>query len=147
MAPFFCVLVRSDRGGDFCFGSAYANIGNMADRRSNRNSFIIDGIVIVLSIAVVLAGVVLCMYASKQLIEATKIDANALMRSPSEYMDVKRDMVVEGLSFMIPGIVILLLGEFVLSVMTSRLITIAHEGRQLASIEKRLEKLEKKSKK
>ena len=119
----------------------------MADRRSNRNSFIIDGIVIVLSIAVVLAGVVLCMYAAKQLIEATKIDTNALMRSPSEYMDVKRDMVVEGLSFMIPGIVILLLGEFVLSVMTSRLITIAHEGRQLASIEKRLEKLEKKSKK
>lgn len=119
----------------------------MTDKRSNKSSFILDGLVLVLAVAVVMAGVVLCMYATGQLIEATEIDTNALMRSPSEYMDVKRDMVIEGLSFMIPGIVILLLGEFVLSVMLSRLITIAREGRHLVLIEKRVEKIEKKLKK
>ena len=119
----------------------------MANKKSNKSSFILDSVVIILAAAVVVAGVVLCIYAVSQLIEATKIDANALMRSPSEYMDIKRDMVIEGLSFMIPGIVVLLLGEFVLSIMVSRVITMACEGRQIIMLEKRLENLEKKSKK
>lgn len=129
------------------FSYAYVKIEDMADKKSNRSSFILDGVVLVLAAAVVIAGIVLCMYATGQLIEATKIDANALMRSPSEYMDIKRDMVIEGLSFMIPGIVILLLGEFVLSVMVSRLVTIAREGRHLLALDKRVEKIEKKLKK
>ena len=132
---------------DFCFKLAYVNIENMANKKSNKSSFILDSVVIILAAAVVVAGVVLCIYAVSQLIEATKIDANALMRSPSEYMDIKRDMVIEGLSFMIPGIVVLLLGEFVLSIMVSRVITMAREGRHIIMLEKRLENLEKKSKK
>lgn len=118
----------------------------MTNKRSNKSSFIFDGITIVLSLAVVVAGVMLCLYAVGQLVEVTEIDANALMRSPSEYMDVKRDMVIEGLSFMIPGIVVLLLGEFVLSVMVSRLVTMMREGRHLIALEKRVEKIEKRIK-
>ena len=126
---------------------AYGNIVDMASKKSNSFSFVLDIITSVLATVVVVAGLALCVYAVKQLIETTNIDANALMRSPSEYMDIKRDMIIEGLSFMIPGIVILLLGEFVLSVMATRLVTMFREGRQILSLEKRVEILEKKSKK
>ena len=95
----------------------------------------------------VVAGLALCVYAMKQLIDTTNIDANALMRSPSEYMDLKRDLMIEGISFLIPGIAILLLGEFVLSIMIVRLVTMLREGRQIQQLDARIEKLEKKVKK
>ena len=132
----------------FCrFIDAYGNIEDMADKKSNKSSIVLDMIAAILSFAVMIAGAVLCIYAIGQITEVTNIDTNALMRSPSEYMDVKRDMIVEGLSFMVPGIAILLLGVFVLSIMTTRLITMAKEGRQLNQLEKRVENLEKKLKK
>lgn len=126
---------------------AYDNIVDMTSKKSNSFSFVLDIIVSILATAVVVAGLSLCVYAVKQLIDTTNIDANALMRSPSEYMDIKRDMIIEGLSFMIPGIVVLLLGEFVLAVMTTRVVTMLREGRQILALEKRVEILEKKSKK
>lgn len=119
----------------------------MTSKKSNSFSFVLDIIVSILATAVVVAGLSLCVYAVKQLIDTTNIDANALMRSPSEYMDIKRDMIIEGLSFMIPGIVVLLLGEFVLAVMTTRVVTMLREGRQILALEKRVEILEKKFKK
>ena len=119
----------------------------MADKKSNKSSIVLDIVTAILSFAVMIAGVVLCIYAIGQITEVTNIDTNALMRSPSEYMDVKRDMIIEGLSFIVPGIVILLLGVFVLSIMTTRLITMVKEGRQLNQLEKRVENLEKKLKK
>lgn len=119
----------------------------MASKKSNSFSFVLDIITSVLATAVVVAGLSLCVYAIKQLIETINIDTNALMRSPSEYMDIKRDMIIEGLSFMIPGFVALLLGEFVLSVMATRLVTMFREGRQILALEKRVEVLEKKFKK
>lgn len=126
---------------------AYDNIVDMTSKKSNSFSFVLDIIVSILATAVVVAGLSLCVYAVKQLIDTTNIDANALMRSPSEYMDIKRDMIIEGLSFMIPGIVVLLLGEFVLAVMTTRVVTMLREGRQILALEKRVEILEKKFKK
>ena len=131
----------------FGYNDACGNIEDMADKKSNKSSIVLDIVAAILSFAVMIAGVVLCIYAIGQITEVTNIDTNALMRSPSEYMDVKRDMIVEGLSFMVPGIVILLLGVFVLSIMTTRLITMIKEGRQLNQLEKRVENLEKKLKK
>ena len=119
----------------------------MTSKKSNAFSYILDAIASVLSLAVVVAGLALCVYAMKQLIDTTNIDANALMRSPSEYMDLKRDLMIEGISFLIPGIAILLLGEFVLSIMIVRLVTMLREGRQIQQLEARIEKLEKKVKK
>ena len=133
--------------GIFIKHFAYGNIVDMASKKSNSFSFVLDIITSVLATAVVVAGLALCVYAIKQLIETTNIDTNALMRSPSEYMDIKRDMIIEGLSFMIPGFVVLLLGEFVLSVMATRLVTMFREGRQILALEKRVEVLEKKFKK
>ena len=131
----------------FGYNDAYGNIEDMADKKSNKSSIVLDIVTAILSFAVMIAGVVLCIYAIGQITEVTNIDTNALMRSPSEYMDVKRDMIIEGLSFIVPGIVILLLGVFVLSIMTTRLITMIKEGRQLNLLEKRVENLEKKLKK
>lgn len=126
---------------------AYGRIVDMTSKKSNTFSYILDVIASVLSLAVVVAGLALCVYAMKQLIDTTNIDANALMRSPSEYMDLKRDLMIEGISFLIPGIAILLLGEFVLSIMIVRLVTMLREGRQIQQLEARIEKLEKKVKK
>lgn len=126
---------------------AYGRIVDMTSKKSNTFSYILDAIASVLSLAVVVAGLALCVYAMKQLIDTTNIDANALMRSPSEYMDLKRDLMIEGISFLIPGIAILLLGEFVLSIMIVRLVTMLREGRQIQQLEARIEKLEKKVKK
>ena len=103
----------------------------MTSKKSNTFSYILDAIASVLSLAVVVAGLALCAYAMKQLIDTTNIDANALMRSPSEYMDLKRDLMIEGISSLILGIAILLLGEFVLSIMIVRLVTMLREGRQI----------------
>lgn len=119
----------------------------MANKKSNTFSFLLDAIASALALAVVMAGLALCIYAMKQLIDTTNIDTNALMRSPSEYMDVKRDLMIEGISFLIPGIAILLLGEFVLSIMIVRLVTMLREGRQIRRLEERIENLEKKVKK
>ena len=119
----------------------------MTSKKSNTFSYILDAIASVLSLAVVVAGLALCAYAMKQLIDTTNIDANALMRSPSEYMDLKRDLMIEGISSLILGIAILLLGEFVLSIMIVRLVTMLREGRQIQQLEARIEKLEKKVKK
>lgn len=127
--------------------TAYGRIVDMTSKKSNTFSYILDVIASVLSLAVVVAGLALCVYAMKQLIDTTNIDANALMRSPSEYMDLKRDLMIEGISFLIPGIAILLLGEFVLSIMIVRLVTMLREGRQIQQLEVRIEKLEKKVKK
>lgn len=127
--------------------TAYGRIVDMTSKKSNTFSYILDAIASVLSLAVVVAGLALCVYAMKQLIDTTNIDANALMRSPSEYMDLKRDLMIEGISFLIPGIAILLLGEFVLSIMIVRLVTMLREGRQIQQLEARIEKLEKKVKK
>ena len=127
--------------------AAYGRIVDMTSKKSNTSSYILDVIASVLSLAVVVAGLALCVYAMKQLIDTTNIDANALMRSPSEYMDLKRDLMIEGISFLIPGIAILLLGEFVLSIMIVRLVTMLREGRQIQQLEARIEKLEKKVKK
>lgn len=127
--------------------TAYGRIVDMTSKKSNTFSYILDVIASVLSLAVVVAGLALCAYAMKQLIDTTNIDANALMRSPSEYMDLKRDLMIEGISFLIPGIAILLLGEFVLSIMIVRLVTMLREGRQIQQLEARIEKLEKKVKK
>lgn len=127
--------------------TAYGRIVDMTSKKSNTFSYILDVIASVLSLAVVVAGLALCVYAMKQLIDTTNIDANALMRSPSEYMDLKRDLMIEGISFLIPGIAILLLGEFVLSIMIVRLATMLREGRQIQQLEARIEKLEKKVKK
>lgn len=127
--------------------TAYGRIVDMTSKKSNTFSYILDVIASVLSLAVVVAGLALCVYAMKQLIDTTNIDANALMRSPSEYMDLKRDLMIEGISFLIPGIAILLLGEFVLSIMIVRLVTMLREGRQIQQLEARIEKLEKKVKK
>lgn len=127
--------------------TAYGRIVDMTSKKSNTFSYILDAIASVLSLAVVVAGLALCAYAMKQLIDTTNIDANALMRSPSEYMDLKRDLMIEGISFLIPGIAILLLGEFVLSIMIVRLVTMLREGRQIQQLEARIEKLEKKVKK
>lgn len=127
--------------------TAYGRIVDMTSKKSNTFSYILDAIASVLSLAVVVAGLALCVYAMKQLIDTTNIDANALMRSPSEYMDLKRDLMIEGISFLIPGIAILLLGEFVLSIMIVRLVTMLREGRQIQQLEARIEKLEKKAKK
>lgn len=124
--------------------TAYGRIVDMTSKKSNTFSYILDAIASVLSLAVVVAGLALCVYAMKQLIDTTNIDANALMRSPSEYMDLKRDLMIEGISFLIPGIAILLLGEFVLSIMIVRLVTMLREGRQIQQLEARIEKLEKK---
>lgn len=126
---------------------AYGRIVDMTSKKSNTFSYILDAIASALSLAVVVAGLALCVYAIKQLIDTTNIDANALMRSPSEYMDLKRDLMIEGISFLIPGIAILLLGEFVLSIMIVRLVTMLREGRQIQQLEARIEKLEKKVKK
>jgi hypothetical protein len=119
----------------------------MANKKSNTFSLVLDVIASILSLAVVVAGLSLCIYAMKQLIDTTNIDTNALMRSPSEYMDLKRDMMIEGISFLIPGIAILLLGEFVLSIMIVRLVTMLREGRQIRALEERIEVLEKKIRK
>ena len=127
--------------------TAYGRIVDMTSKKSNTFSYILDTIASALSLAVVVAGLALCVYAMKQLIDTTNIDANALMRSPSEYMDLKRDLMIEGISFLIPGIAILLLGEFVLSIMIVRLVTMLREGRQMQQLEARIEKLEKKVKK
>ena len=127
--------------------TAYGRIVDMTSKKSNTFSYILDAIASVLSLAVVVAGLALCVYAMKQLIDTTNIDANALMRSPSEYMDLKRDLMIEGISFLIPGIAILLLGEFVLSIMIVRLVTMLREGRQIQQLDARIEKLEKKVKK
>ena len=127
--------------------TAYGRIVDMTSKKSNTFSYILDVIASVLSLAVVVAGLALCVYVMKQLIDTTNIDANALMRSPSEYMDLKRDLMIEGISFLIPGIAILLLGEFVLSIMIVRLVTMLREGRQIQQLEARIEKLEKKVKK
>lgn len=120
---------------------------DMANKKSNTFSVILDAIASILALAVVMAGLALCVYAMKQLIDTTNIDTNALMRSPSEYMDLKRDLMVEGISFLIPGIAILLLGEFVLSIMIVRVVTMLREGRQIRRLEERIEILEKKVKK
>lgn len=144
----FCELFD---GSFFCCRfmpcAAYGRIVDMTSKKSNTFSYILDVIASVLSLAVVVAGLALCVYAMKQLIDTTNIDANALMRSPSEYMDLKRDLMIEGISFLIPGIAILLLGEFVLSIMIVRLVTMLREGRQIQQLEARIEKLEKKVKK
>jgi hypothetical protein len=131
----------------FIYKYAYGKMVDMANKKSNTFSFLLDAIASALALAVVMAGLALCIYAMKQLIDTTNIDTNALMRSPSEYMDVKRDLMIEGISFLIPGIAILLLGEFVLSIMIVRLVTMLREGRQIRRLEERIEKLEKKVKK
>lgn len=131
----------------FIYKYAYGKMVDMANKKSNTFSFLLDAIASALALAVVMAGLALCIYAMKQLIDTTNIDTNALMRSPSEYMDVKRDLMIEGISFLIPGIAILLLGEFVLSIMIVRLVTMLREGRQIRRLEERIENLEKKAKK
>lgn len=131
----------------FIYKYAYGKMVDMANKKSNTSSFLLDAITSALALAVVMAGLALCIYAMKQLIDTTNIDTNALMRSPSEYMDVKRDLMIEGISFLIPGIAILLLGEFVLSIMIVRLVTMLREGRQIRRLEERIEKLENKAKK
>lgn len=118
----------------------------MQSKKSNRWEVAFTIFMLVLSAFVILLGVMFSYVGAKEILSVGDIDVNILMRSPSEYMSSKREVAESGLEVLLPGVALLLVGAVVMTVSITRTLVLTREGRAIARLEQRIEKLEKESK-
>jgi len=114
---------------------------------NNRFELSLGIFVTIVSLLIMAAGAVFCYLGVTQIVGISDIDVNVLLREPADYMLSKRDAALGGLDVMIPGILLLLIGMVVFSVVLTRMITMTREGRAIMRLDSRVSALEKKAKK
>jgi hypothetical protein len=114
----------------------------MQSKKSNRWEVAFTIFMLVLGAFVILLGVMFSYVGAKGILSVGEIDVNILMRDPSEYMTSKREVAESGLEVLLPGVVLLLVGAVVVTVSITRAIVLSREGRAIARLEQRIEKLE-----
>ena len=101
---------------------------------------------IVLSFAVILAGLALCWYAANEVNAAVEAESAKILHEPVQYISGVRDAIKDVTFVLAMGVSVMIFGSIVLSVSISRWSILRNEEKRIAKLEAKIKKLEQSSK-